>query len=164
MEEKLPPAGAFAVSVLAEYKHDPDTVPEEAIEAAQEHVATCPRCKETSHTPTTATTTTPPKKKRSRKTASSSNGNQSTLPIAFQDASSLSDIVKQTGVQQPPLSATATSQEQSVATIGDDGPVSDSESLSCQQCRALFPEYIKAMDSGQNVVLLYPELQEHLLT
>ncbi|HEY4036831.1 MAG TPA: hypothetical protein VGL94_22975 [Ktedonobacteraceae bacterium] len=164
MEEKLPPACAFAISVLAEYKHDPDTVPEEAIEAAQEHVAICPRCKETSHTPTTATTTMPPKKKRSQKTASSSNGNQSTLPTAFQDASSLSDIVKQTGVQQPPLSATATSQEQSVATIGDDGLVSDSDTLGCQQCRALFPEYIKALGSGQNVVLLYPELQEHLLT
>lgn len=61
MEEKLPPACAFAISVLAEYKNDPDTVPEEAIEAAQEHTATCPRCKETSHTSTTATT--PPKRK-----------------------------------------------------------------------------------------------------
>jgi len=43
-EERLPPACAFAVSVLAERDTDPDAVPEEAVEAAQLHMATCVRC------------------------------------------------------------------------------------------------------------------------
>src|SRR6266852_4362832 len=43
-KEKLPPACAFAISVLAEYDADPDAVPEEALEAAQQHVTTCVRC------------------------------------------------------------------------------------------------------------------------
>ena len=43
-EERLPPACAFAVSVLAEHGTDPDAVPEEAVEAAQQHMATCVRC------------------------------------------------------------------------------------------------------------------------
>ena len=43
-EERLPPACAFAVSVLAERDADPDAVPEEAVEAAQLHMATCVRC------------------------------------------------------------------------------------------------------------------------
>ena len=41
---KMPPACAFAVSVLADYDLDPDSVPEEAVEAAQQHMATCIRC------------------------------------------------------------------------------------------------------------------------
>lgn len=158
MEEKLPPACAFAISVLAEYNQDPDAVPEEAIEAAQEHVATCPRCKETSHSPTTITT--PRKKKRLRKAASSSNGNH----LTSQTPSSPSGTADQKGVQQTPLSVTATSQKQSVATVRDDGPSAEAGTLSCLQCRELFPEYVEAMDSGQNVALLYPELQEHLVT
>src|SRR5690348_9803776 len=46
MEERLPPACAFAFSVLAERDVDPEAVPEEAVEAALQHIATCPRCKE----------------------------------------------------------------------------------------------------------------------
>src|SRR5260370_15875460 len=152
MEEKLPPACAFAVSVLAEYNQDPDAVPEEAIEAAQEHVATCPRCKETFHPPTIATT--PRKKKRSRKAASSNNGSHSTS----QTPSSPSGTADQKGVQQTPVA----SQKQSVVTTRDDGSSSGAGPLSCLQCRELFPEYVEAMDSGQKVALLYPELQEHL--
>src|SRR5581483_1730764 len=44
IEEHLPPACAFAVSVLQEREIDPDEVPEEAVEAAQQHLATCIRC------------------------------------------------------------------------------------------------------------------------
>src|SRR5690242_6481661 len=40
----FPPPCAFAISVLAERDLDPDSVPEEAVEAAQQHMATCPRC------------------------------------------------------------------------------------------------------------------------
>ena len=42
--ERLPPACAFAVSVLTEFHVDPDAVPEEAVEAAQHHLQTCSRC------------------------------------------------------------------------------------------------------------------------
>ncbi|HCI81080.1 MAG TPA: hypothetical protein DHW02_15485, partial [Ktedonobacter sp.] len=42
--ERLPPACAFAVSVLTEYNVDPEAVPEEAVEAAQHHMQTCQRC------------------------------------------------------------------------------------------------------------------------
>src|SRR5215469_10609915 len=44
IEEHLPPACAFAISVLQEREIDPDGVPEEAVEAAQQHLATCIRC------------------------------------------------------------------------------------------------------------------------
>lgn len=44
IEEHLPPACAFAVSVLREREVDPEAVPEEAIEAAQQHLTTCIRC------------------------------------------------------------------------------------------------------------------------
>jgi len=43
-DDFLPPACAFAISVLAERDADPDSVPEEAVEAAQQHMATCVRC------------------------------------------------------------------------------------------------------------------------
>ncbi|GAC1398220.1 MAG: hypothetical protein NVS4B12_00530 [Ktedonobacteraceae bacterium] len=40
-EERLPPECAFAVSMLAERATDPDAVPEEAVETAQQYIATC---------------------------------------------------------------------------------------------------------------------------
>ncbi len=43
-EERLPSACAFAISVLAEHDQDPYIVPEEALEAAQQHMVTCARC------------------------------------------------------------------------------------------------------------------------
>lgn len=140
MEEQLPPACAFAISVLAEHDKDPDAVPEEAIEAAQQHIVTCPRCKQAFHPSPTATEAR--KKKRSRKAASSSNGSQPTSQAALQDSS----------------------QEPSVVTIKAAGPASNEGILSCLQCRELFPEYVEALESGQNGALLYPELQEHLVT
>lgn len=62
--ERLPPACAFAVSVLTEYNVDPDAVPEEAVEAAQHHLNTCQRCigtqtaQKISHPTETSTQTT----------------------------------------------------------------------------------------------------------
>ena len=56
-EERLPPACAFAISVLAEYDQDPEAVPEEAVEAAQQHIASCERCVAAFATPAVATST-----------------------------------------------------------------------------------------------------------
>ena len=78
--ERLPPACAFAVSVLTEFQVDPDAVPEEAVEAAQHHMQTCSRCintqtdqkvspaRETSGQATPAVTPSTFKKKASRDT------------------------------------------------------------------------------------------------
>lgn len=44
IDQHLPPACAFAISVLVERDMDPDAVPEEAVEAAQHHLVTCARC------------------------------------------------------------------------------------------------------------------------
>jgi len=35
--------------------------------------------------------------------------------------------------------------------------------MNCVQCRQALTEYAEAMDNGENVTLLYPEVQEHLL-
>src|SRR5579864_5082662 len=61
IDEQLPPACAFAVSVLVERDMDPDSVPEEAVEAAQHHLATCVRC--LSSPPSIS----PPRKKKKRR-------------------------------------------------------------------------------------------------
>src|SRR5258706_12839518 len=63
IDEQLPPACAFAVSVLEERDLDPDSVPEEAVEAAQLHMATCPRCLNAVAIPTRR------KKKKTRRVA-----------------------------------------------------------------------------------------------
>src|SRR5207302_3238077 len=44
IDAHLPPTCAFAISVLVERDMDPEAVPEEAVEAAQLHLATCVRC------------------------------------------------------------------------------------------------------------------------
>src|SRR5690242_1582057 len=44
IDQHLPPACAFAISVLVERDMDPEAVPEEAVEAAQHHLVTCVRC------------------------------------------------------------------------------------------------------------------------
>src|SRR5437660_12869765 len=44
IDAHLPPACAFAISVLVERDMDPEAVPEEAVEAAQLHLTTCGRC------------------------------------------------------------------------------------------------------------------------
>src|SRR5712672_3141409 len=67
IDEQLPPACAFAVSVLEERDLDPDSVPEEAVEAAQLHMATCPRCLNAVAIPTRR------KKKKTRRVAEPDN-------------------------------------------------------------------------------------------
>ena len=176
-DELLPPACAFAISVLAERDQDPDAVPEEAVEAAQQHMATCPRC--LSNPPLG----TPRKKKKVRRVAESELSSQTLVPGSL-DEPGLSRTVQviepviQTPQQSlppskavsppapvappapanPAIPMTPASSNLLPTLFPEDGP------LDCQQCRQLLPEYAEAMDSGQNVTALYPAVQEHLLS
>ncbi len=69
--------------------------------------------------------------------------------------------------QQQPLSLEKASEARSVAKIANTTDIvttAHTGPLDCQQCRLLLPEYAEALDSGQNVALLYSEVQDHLLT
>src|SRR6266567_7204845 len=98
MEERLPPACAFAFSVLAERDLDPEAVPEEAVEAALQHIATCPRCKESPPslvglanvpvTPAITKSIVSRKKKKVRRVAETTND--------FHSSSSLSSLLDDT--------------------------------------------------------------------
>lgn len=179
-DELLPPACAFAISVLAERDQDPDAVPEEAVEAAQQHMATCRRC--LSNPPLGI----PRKKKKVRRVAKSDSPSQTLVPSPLDEAAVFRTVqviepVIQTPQQSlpppeavsPPASAAppatpksapakpaipATPADLLPALISEDGP------MDCLQCRQLLPEYAEAIDSGQNVALLYPAVQEHLLS
>jgi len=184
-KEKLPPACAFAVSVLKEYNLDPDAVPEEAVEAAEQHVATCVRC--LSNT-SIDTTTMAGKKKKVRESAYTS---QSDMRTSLYEPTPSTTIQM---VQTPPRSSVPQATA-SAAVTPDPSPLSPphptlhspshpasqpapqstapipmpSEApiegpIDCQQCRKILPEYAEAMDSGQNVAFLYPDVQEHLLS
>ncbi|HLX40889.1 MAG TPA: hypothetical protein VKR42_10160, partial [Ktedonobacteraceae bacterium] len=177
-DELLPAACAFAVSVLAEYEQDPDEVPEEAVEAAQQHMATCIRCLSS-----TAGSSTPRKKKRVRRIAevdySLKTSGQTMVdePEHYRlKSESSSDVIvqeptspeKALAVQPGAPVASLPAQGSAVATV-EQAPVrlpaapTTRDTLDCQQCRQLLPEYAEAMDSGQDVALLYPAVQEHLL-
>lgn len=177
-EERLPPACAFAVSVLAEYKVDPEAVPEEAVEAAQQHIATCVRCVQANSNGTGAR-----KKKRPRRLAELDTNGTGAVSMLLEDSAS-SRSADTTGERMmlalptTPLplelsafvsSNTATPPKQTVqAEVAPPSQalikvVPDDSVLSCQQCRQLLPEYAEAMDGGQNVALLYPTVQAHLL-
>ncbi|MBV9227694.1 MAG: hypothetical protein JOZ18_00170, partial [Chloroflexi bacterium] len=168
MEERLPPACAFAISVLAERDQDPEAVPEEAVEAAQQHMATCARCLNAPATPAVAPA--PRKKKKVRRVAESDYTGQPALQTLMAETTPLlpePEAEQIEPIQQPapgsagPLVPVSRSQEEdlSVVTVMADG-----SSISCQQCREMLPEYAEAMDSGQNVSVLYPEVQMHLLS
>jgi hypothetical protein len=173
MEERLPPACAFAISVLAEHEQDPEAVPEEAVEAAQQHMATCERCKNASNTQTAPITTpTPRKKKKVRRPIESNSTGPSSLQTLLDETMPLLNeknalkepqaSSQQSGSIGTPLPAPATSssveEAQEVTDIVYQGGMID-----CQQCRPLLPEYADALDQGQNVALLYPEVHAHLL-
>ena len=193
-DKLLPAACAFAVSVLTEYDQDPDGVPEEAVEAAQQHMSTCIRCLSS-----TTGSTTPRKKKKARRVAETGYSPKTSSQIMVDEPKqyvlepeypsvaavqeSLSQQVqpsssKKTHVSTP-VAATLPVQDDAVsntvnvptsatvATVLAKLPVTttaDTGTFDCQQCRQLLPEYAEAMDSGQDVALLYPEIQEHLLT
>jgi hypothetical protein len=150
-DEQLPPACAFAVSVLVERDLDPDSVPEEAVEAAQQHLATCVRC--LSSPPAIS----PPRKKKKRRPIEPADGSllQPYMPTQFGEAVPPSETSssKLPGASSLPSYSAAPSRQRTVI----EGP------LDCAQCRQVLPEYAEAMDNGENVALLYPEVQEHLL-
>jgi len=178
-KEKMPPACAFAVSVLADYDLDPDAVPEEAVEAAQQHMATCIRCLSNPRE------TTPGKKRKVYQAEVSDNSAQedaqaslddfdtsprmaavqqqaqaaqrSLVPLAIASTQVIPEPAPRLAPQAPPLSPSP-ARSPSIQTVMSDGPID------CQRCRQMLPEYAEAMDSGQNVAYLYPDVQEHLLT
>ena len=159
-EERLPPACAFAVSVLAERDVDPEAVPEEAVEAAQQHMATCARCLSVQ-----AANSTTRKRKKVRRGGL---GTEYSGPLVLEpsdeeiapsqtegrSSSPLSDMPSVPQLLQKQTDNTASS----ALTLFEDG------TLTCQQCRSKLKEYAEAIDNGQNVADLYPEVQEHLLT
>src|SRR6266567_1170508 len=172
---KMPPACAFAVSVLADYDLDPDSVPEEAVEAAQQHMATCIRCLSNPRD------TTPGKKRKVYQAEASDNSAQEDAQASLDDFDTspriaavqqqaqalqrslvpLATALTQAIPEPPPRPATQPpppSRSPSIQTVMSDGPID------CQQCRQMLPEYAEAMDSGQNVAYLYPDVQDHLLT
>jgi len=191
IEERLPPACAFAVSVLQEREIDPDAVPEEAVEAAQQHLATCIRCL------TSPPMIAPPrKKKKVRRPVEpeySPAFTQSEEPVSPPPSKSEPPRVTitleeaQPAVQpasvekaaapapQPEAPTQAASPKAAARPQPAPQPVADPVSnlpallegldgfIDCAQCRQLLPEYAEALDSGQNVAETYPEVHAHLL-
>jgi hypothetical protein len=174
MEERLPPACAFAISVLAEHEQDPEAVPEEAVEAAQQHMATCERCKNASNTQTAPIATPAPrKKKKARRPTESNSMGQSSIQVLLDETTPLLDERDAfAGVQTPPQQSSrremalqipehssSAEEAQEITDIVYAGGMTD-----CQQYRQLLPEYVDALDQGQNAAVLYPEVHAHLLT
>ena len=152
MDELLPPACAFALSVLADRDIDPDSVPEEAVEAAEQHIATCVRCLSS---PTI--TSSARKKKKVRRVAESD----------FYQSAAPQTLVKEPAapVMIQSVAASPTRQALSVPlapALPAALPASPGEPMTCQQCRQVLKEYAEAMDSGQHVADLYPEVFDHL--
>ncbi|MDQ2905289.1 MAG: hypothetical protein M3Y81_17315 [Chloroflexota bacterium] len=164
-DEILPPACAFAVSVLADYTLDPEAVPEEAVEAAQQHMLTCARCKNAPQP--TSTTAAPRRKKKVRRMVELEPFQQvppeEPAAIGVMMAPEQTSVVPQADSETSSPPSPATAAELSTALIEAPAPELPPDMLTCQQCRQVLPEYAEAMDSGENVAMLYPEVQEHLL-
>lgn len=217
IDEQLPPACAFAVSVLVERDMDPDSVPEEAVEAAHHHLATCVRC--LSSPPAIS----PPRKKKKRRPLEQDGSSllQPYTPLspeevaprpempypgssALPDAPGIFTVPGTPGTASAPISPAAlpTSSPTTPASTRADVPAPTpqpkapvltaapakapvtpappapapsipapsrmpavrSRPMNCVQCRQVLSEYAEAMDNGENVALLFPEVQEHLLT
>ena len=159
-EERLPPACAFAVSVLAERDTDPDAVPEEAVEAAQQHMVTCARC-------VSAQAANAAARKR-KKVRRGGLGTEYSGPLVLETASSEETPITSESTS-PSLSALPTTPKATQKQPDSSARASSALALldgtiTCQQCRGMLKEYAEALDNGQNVSDLYPEVQEHLLT
>jgi len=160
-DEMLPPACAFALSVLADRDLDPDSVPEEAVEAAEQHIATCVRCLSS---PTT--TSSARKKKKVRRTAES----DLYQPVAAQtlvEEPAVPVMASQaTAARTPQPTPTSLAKRELSAPVASvlpaPLPAPTGSSITCQQCREVLKEYAEAMDSGQHVEDLYPEVFDHL--
>jgi hypothetical protein len=161
-DELLPPACAFALSVLADRDLDPDSVPEEAVEAAEQHIATCVRCLSSP-----ATTSSARKKKKARRIAES-DFYQSSAPSTLVEEPA-EPVIIQPPSPPPPLQRAAPVASERPAQPVALAPVISpalqalsSEAITCQQCRQVLKEYAEAMDNGQHVEDLYPAVFDHL--
>jgi len=167
-EERLPPACAFALSVLAERNLDPEAVPEEAVEAAQQHMITCARCANGTSS-AASVSTTQRKKKKVRRVAESDAHYQPAVQTLVGEApprltKHKADAPSSLALTQVAAESASTEHSSLLPIpVTDDAQVALTGALSCEQCRQVLSEYAEAMDSGQNVAALYPEVQEHLL-
>ena len=160
-EERLPPACAFAVSVLAERDTDPDAVPEEAVEAAQQHMATCVRCVNAQAANAAA--------RRRKKVRRGGLGSEYSGPLVLEtppveETPVVSDSVSPSLSTIPSVPKPSQERADSSVTASSALALFDDSSITCQQCRSKLKEYAEAIDNGQNINDLYPEIQEHLLT
>ncbi len=176
-EDQLPPACAFAVSVLAERDTDPDAVPEEAVEAAEQHMTTCIRCL------TMQPDSTARKRKKTRRTNTEAEYTRFTGSVALEtpvaEPTSGRFIQQETRTRTQPIqgetenSSSVSAEAPTVSRMPQEQPdlaataaalgLLSEGTLDCQQCRSKLKEYAEALDNGQNVTDLYPEIQEHLL-
>ena len=171
-EERLPPACAFAVSVLMERDQDPDAVPEEAVEAAEQHMVTCARCVASQASQIPTTNATPRKKKKLHRLFEGGNDTQPSGQLLLEDRplstptdDQLRGSLAQPSQQEAQHSFTASTPEmaEAVAAAQDATVAEPGAALDCQQCRQFLPEYADALADGQPAALLYPEVHEHLL-
>lgn len=186
IEEHLPPACAFAISVLQERETDPEGVPEEAVEAAQQHLATCIRC--LSSPPMIAA---PRKKKKRRPVVEEENYLPTTtqleetlaltpaspetarpprVKVTLEDAAPAARPAESKPAQQPaapaPPAVQAPTQQPAPQPAVQNLPAvleGLGGIIDCAQCRQLLPEYVEAMDGGRNVAEMFPEVHDHLL-
>src|SRR6202049_3929941 len=181
IDQHLPPACAFAISVLVERDMDPDAVPEEAVEAAQLHIRSCVRC--LSSPPYISP---PRKKKRPRRPVEPYAGFETYAPthseeeaaplpspsreVATLPATRVEFNAPMTAEKAPePPVATPRAAAPTVAPLTPaktpappDVPEVIEGPLTCVQCRKRLKAYAEALDSGQNVEMLFPEVQAHL--
>lgn len=171
-EERLPPACAFAVSVLIERDQDPDAVPEEAVEAAEQHMVTCARCVASQASQTLTTNATPRKKKKLLRLFEGGNDTQPSGQLLLEDRplstptdDQLRGSLAQPSQQDIQYAFPASIHEMAEAVVeAQDAEVAEpGAALDCQQCRQFLPEYADALADGQPAALLYPEVHEHLL-
>lgn len=158
----LPPACAFALSVLADRDLDPDSVPEEAVEAAEQHIATCVRC--LSSPPAVSTV----RKKKTRRSAESDFFQPTTVQLLVEEPApaAIPQPSPTAAAIAPPLGASNTPARQPAPITPTAIPSLDSVSLegpiTCQECRQRLKRYAEEMDNGQSVATLYPAIYDHL--
>lgn len=141
-EVHVPPACAFALAVLQEQASDPAEVPEEAVEAAREHLATCLRC--LGEPPIGAPGR---RKRRARKPVGAA--------ISAPEGAAVDQASPSTGKTAEPerLSILPTT---SVALLQRE------RSFDCEDCQSLLPDYAAALEHADNVAHLYPQVHAHL--
>lgn len=196
-DEQLPPTCAFAISVLSDYQREPRSVPEEALEAAQQHVTTCTRCKESRDL---LGAIPRPKKKGREATGKMSTRKGATAKAAQHNGTAIAEKSTQTASSssnnnhEPVVPSWASAPENEneneiettskqpvpevvsklpattippvVTIVANQAQEEEEEELPaiCLQCRQILPEYAEALERGQDISQIYPEIQEHLQT